>query len=302
MSEAAIHREIVLDPSVVPPLDESVLSLSPDETAFLRSKISANDEELKQKLLEAQRLAYANHAYPCIRAFHFVNLFMSINPIYSKVLEVGKSHNTILVDLGCCMGSDVRKLVTDGYPADNVFGCDLRPEFITIGHKLYNDSPHSSHIRFFTSDIFDIPGTPTLAPPSLPITPATKVTDLSQLAKKIDHFYTGALFHLFSEEAQYALALRIARLIKRSPGTIIFGRHEGLSEAGYIEDHLGRTRYGHSCSSWPLLWKQIFTQIESQEFAEKRVIVDAILTAGFGKNAIGTRHDARMLVWSVRII
>lgn len=42
------------------------------------------------------------HAYPCIRGFHFVNLFMMANPIYPEVLKAGKSGKTVLLDLGCC--------------------------------------------------------------------------------------------------------------------------------------------------------------------------------------------------------
>ena len=134
------------------------------------------------------------------------------------------------------VGSDVRKLVFDGYPAHNVLGCDLRQEFIDSGYDLYNDK-ESSQIQFFTSDIFDIPvklaDTPSLVDVS-------NVTTLEQLRGPITHFYTGALFHLFDESTQYELGRRVAILVKLQPGTIIFGRHQGLAQEGYIDDHMGR--------------------------------------------------------------
>lgn len=43
------------------------------------------------------------YPYPCICAFHFVNLMMHKNTVYPSVLAAGKSDNTSLfLDLGCC--------------------------------------------------------------------------------------------------------------------------------------------------------------------------------------------------------
>lgn len=137
------------------------------------------------------------------------------------------------------MGTDVRKLVWDGYPANNVMGCDLRQEFIDYGYKLYQDKD-SCAIHFFPSDIFDVPYPfpADQAPTSVDV---ANVKDLSQLHGAVTHCYTGALFHLFDEPTQYALALRVATLLKRVPGAVVFGRHQGLPEAGMIDDHLGRS-------------------------------------------------------------
>ena len=138
------------------------------------------------------------------------------------------------------VGTDLRKLVFDGYPASNVIGCDLRPEYVDLGYELFGDRDRCP-IRFITGNIFDLPdkAAPTdvaeeTSPPSL-----TSVNDLAQLRGALTHVYTGALFHLFDEETQYKLALRLALLVKRSPGAVIFGRHQGLKVEGMIEDNLG---------------------------------------------------------------
>ncbi|KAI0685825.1 hypothetical protein BC835DRAFT_490784 [Cytidiella melzeri] len=294
-----ITREVTVDPTVIPPLDESLLSLSDTEAAFLHRTITADDFELRKRIMEVQKEAYAEHPYPCIRGFHFVNLMMSANPIYPQVLQAGKSGNhSVLLDLGCCMGSDVRKIVSDGYPAKNVLGVDLRQQFLDLGYRLYGQSWDTN---FFTSDIFEVPYP---FPRDTPIdtTPLASVGDLSQLRGRITHFYAGALFHLFDEATQYALALRVAELLDRKTGAVVFGRHQGLIEAGMIDDHLGRNRYGHSAASWPLLWKKIFSEVESSEFAEKKVVVEAELTEGFAQHVFRARSQANMLVWSVRIV
>ena len=51
-----ITREVQLDPSVVPQLDPTVLSLSDAEKEFLHNTITENDEELELKLLDVQRM------------------------------------------------------------------------------------------------------------------------------------------------------------------------------------------------------------------------------------------------------
>lgn len=132
------------------------------------------------------------------------------------------------------MGTDVRKLVKDGYPASNVFGCDLRKAFIDCGFEFYKDKDKCG-ITFFTDDIFELP----YPPASLPTdTMKSETVTLSYLVGKLTHIYTGALFHLFDEPTQYALALRLATLLKREPGAVIFGRHQGLVDEGYIEDRI----------------------------------------------------------------
>ncbi|KAI0777724.1 hypothetical protein BD413DRAFT_187497 [Trametes elegans] len=235
-----------------PELDPSFLSLSHTEFAFLHSTVSANEEELKTRLLDVQKRSYAQYPYPCIRGFLFVKLMMSSTPRYPAVLEAGKKGDTYFLDIGCCMGSDVRKLVQDGYPASHALACDLREEFIKLGYELYRDAD-TCPVRFFSANVFDFPLPLLLVEPAAhsagPGPDPTSVTDLAQLRGALTHIYTGSLFHLFDEETQYGLALRLGSLLKRTPGAVIFGRHQGLIEEGYIDDQVGR--HGVSFSMTP---------------------------------------------------
>ncbi|KIP09354.1 hypothetical protein PHLGIDRAFT_12017 [Phlebiopsis gigantea 11061_1 CR5-6] len=301
-----IYGEISLHPSSVVKLDGSLFSIADHERDFFHKTISEDDNEVKARVLEIQQDFSQQHEYPCIYAFHFVTLYMDTNPIYSEVLAAGKSGNTLFLDLGCCMGTDVRKLVYDGYPASNVVGCDLRSEFIDFGHILYRDKGSCS-IHFFAYDIFDVPyPVPTDVIPAADI-PISALTTLSQLYGSVTHFYTGALFHLFDEPTQYALALRIATLLKRAPGAVIFGRHQGLQEPGLLDDYRvagEKQRFGHSPSSWSEMWRHVFAEVESPEFADFKVTVQAELIQGWDRNRIlgmNGRTDG-MLFWSVKIV
>lgn len=50
-----------------------------------------------------------------------------------------------------------------------------------------------------------------------------------------------------------------------------------------------------------MLWKTVFSEVESPEFAE-RVVVEAKLTEGFHKLVFDARGQTRMLAWSVQIV
>ncbi|KZP26751.1 hypothetical protein FIBSPDRAFT_819000 [Athelia psychrophila] len=290
-------REIFMEDIMVMPLDSSLLTWSEEEREFLKETISPDENVVKERIMRIQRdQAYA---YPCIRLFHFISLMMQKNAAYQRVLEAGKKGDTVLLDIGCCMGTDVRKLVRDGYPESHVLGCDLRLEYITSGYNLFEDKD-SCKIRFFTADMFDIPVNAAAGSPDIPL---AEISRLSDLANRVTHLYAGALYHLFDEATQYIMAIGMARLTKRNSGTVIFGRHQGMEPEGVIDDVLHAVRYGHSPESWARLWRRVFTELEGAEFAEKRVKVEADFAESFiwGTQAYGVL-DCRMMYWSVSIL
>ena len=70
-------------------------------------------------LMQAQRdQAWRIAPYPCIGWWMFLQLYMSQNPVYGEVLYRLKKGERLL-DLGCCFGQDIRKLVHDGVPSEN---------------------------------------------------------------------------------------------------------------------------------------------------------------------------------------
>lgn len=129
------------------------------------------------------------------------------------------------------VGTDARKVVADGYPAQNVFACDLRQEFLDYGHRLYNDAS-TCGIHFLTANAFDIP-----YPPQGPIvTDLANVKEVGQLRGRVTHLYAGLFFHLFDEAVQYDLALRLGTLVKHESGTVLYGRQMGITEPQDLED------------------------------------------------------------------
>ena len=137
------------------------------------------------------------------------------------------------------VGTDVRKLAKDGYTAQNIVGCDLRDTFIESGFKLFHDK-ETCGINFFSDDIFELSPTPatTLGQLTKPFNESRRLEDLKG---RLSHVYTGALFHLFTEEPQYAIAIRLIRLLKEDESNcVIFGRHLGREFESIVKDFPGR--------------------------------------------------------------
>ncbi|KAH7909476.1 hypothetical protein BJ138DRAFT_1155253 [Hygrophoropsis aurantiaca] len=295
---ASITRELRPSASLVPALDASLLDLTPVQREFLRISVCEDEDELRKRLLDLQERSYERYPYPCIRFFHFVSLFMSENAVYQAVLKAGRQGNTVLIDVGCCMGTDVRKLVADGYPAQNVIGTDLRQDYIDQGYELYQDKGNTSGIRFFAADIFELPfDSESTASADLPV-PISDVSSFQQLRHRVTHIYTGALFHLFDEATQYAIALRLASLLDLQSGAkkVIFGRHSGLEQEGMINDKMKRVRYGHSPASWTRLWEKVLAEVGWQEGVE----VQAEMTVHPAPSDAGA-NGSKMMWWSVTV-
>lgn len=101
------------------------------------------------------------HQYRCLRSFRFVNLRMAEHDDFTRILQLSEqaalssSTRPLLLDIGCCLGMDLRYLPYVGYPALCLLGCDLRPEFIDLGYRFYGDRGFSK-IHFFSDDILQL--------------------------------------------------------------------------------------------------------------------------------------------------
>jgi len=173
--------------------------------------------------------------------FRFLDLSLKSTDVYPEVLSRLKAGESFL-DLGCCFGQELRQLVYDGVPSENLYGSDLRSEFIQLGYQLFGDKD-TIKATFIPSDIFD------------------NSSELQkQLASKLDIIYTGSFFHLFDLEEQYRVARQVIKLIRAKPGGIIIGRQVGNIESGTYNSpgYIGeRNRFRHNEQSWKEFWEKI---------------------------------------------
>lgn len=247
------------------PLNESVYSLDPEELQFFKSWSGIDDDEaLKRHILDLQEEAYEIHPYPCIRRLAFTKLKISRLPAYGQFLKLGKERpGAIFLDIGCCFGNDVRKVVADGFPIQGIIASDLKKEFWDMGYRLFNDSPQKFPVPFVHGDAFDPdhlpPVPPFLEPPSTPVPDLHSLTSLAPLLGHVSAIHASALFHLFEEAEQASLAHSIGGLLSPEPGSMIFGAHGAKDVKGYRNEAAyqwsgGQAMFCHSPESWTDLW------------------------------------------------
>lgn len=158
---------------------------------------------------------------------------------YDEVLQRIKGGEQYL-DIGCCMGQDIRKLIYDGAPSDKMYASDLKGQFWNVGYELFLDKP-SLEATFIEADIFD------------------DQSGLQQLAGKLDIVHAASFFHLFDWDGQVAAAKKIVGLFNSDSKSLLIGRQAGREEAGDFTAQVEQTksRYWHNPESWAKLWKQV---------------------------------------------
>ena len=184
--------------------------------------------------------AYQIFPYPCIGEFRFLDLAISQSLHYDTILERLRTGNENLLDLGCCFGHDIRKLVADGAPSNHIYGCDLRQEFFDLGYKLFCDK-ETLQSKFIAADIFD---------PS---------SELGSLEGQMDIIFSASFLHLFGFKDQLEICKRMVKLLRDKKGSMILGRQIGNLVAGERahERREGKSRWRHNEESFKKMWDEV---------------------------------------------
>jgi hypothetical protein len=177
--------------------------------------------------------------YPCLGHWGFLNLSIGTSNAYQEILDRVKNGEQYL-DLGCCVGQDIRKLVSNGAPSENTYGSDLKASFWDIGFELFRDKS-SLKTTFIEADILDAN------------------SNLHKLDGKVDIINAASFFHLFDWNGQIATAKAVVQLLKPSSGSLLVGRQGGRVEAGEFNHQVGsdKSLYWHNPDSFARLWKQV---------------------------------------------
>ena len=169
----------------------------------------ADEEELREHLVEVRALAWKIYKYRCVASFLFINYSVGESygwEWYDSIIQRIKRGDKFL-DLACAFGHTARNLVYDGAPQESVISGDLRQEFWELGYQLFRDREKFNGV-FHQGDIFDS-------------------NYLREYNGQIDIVHMSSFFHLFELEDQQKLILRLLGLVSTKPGTIIFGRSAG---------------------------------------------------------------------------
>lgn len=228
--------------------DDSQLSI--DARNLLRNYSGIPTEEIEDHVVKLRNEAWEIFPYPCIGQFRFLDLSLKHTKEYQEILDrLAKGQR--LLDMACCFGQEIRQLVADGAPSKNLYGCDLRKEYVELGYRLFRDHDRLQS-RFLTADIFDDP------------------SPLTELRGTFDVVYTGSFFHLFDYEDQIRVSKAVAQLLRPVKGSFIAGRQIGALNAAAHDHRTNPTgkMYRHNPESLKDMWKKIGDDLGVTFFVE----------------------------------
>jgi SAM-dependent methyltransferase len=193
-------------------------------------------------LWKQRERGFVSNPYPCIGQYRFTILTLHTHPLYPSIVERLKQPGAAYLDIGCCFGQDLRRLVHDGVPPENLAGVDIAPALMELGHELFRDRDTLGlRARFTVADVFSGDTDPAWA---------------ELRARGADVVHCSAFLHLFPLAEQQTAAQHIARLVR--PGGVVVGRQVGSAAPGdvpAVQD--GSLSYRHDVDTFAALWDRV---------------------------------------------
>lgn len=220
-------------------------------------------DQLEQHVIAIREKAWDVYPYPCIGQFLFLNLTINLSPYYPTLLSRLRDEKQKLFDLGCCFGQDVRKLVSDGAPSENIYGADLYADFMQLGYELFRDRK-TLKSTFFPTDIMN-----------------EQDLLLKGLNGEMDIVYLGLFLHHFDFETCVQVCVRVSKLLKPQPGSLVMGVQVGgiTGDKKPIPIPSGGILFRHDIESFGKVWEEVGAITGTKWKVESRLVK----AKGFGE-------------------
>lgn len=177
-----------------------------------------------------------------------------MHPLYRTTILPRLKAGQSLLDLGSCLGQDIRKCIFDGAPPDNLYASDLFSEYEQLAYDFFRDEDRLPKGHFLVEDILAENDSFSYGPLMTTLGPGQ--TDIITITM---------FLHVFNYSNQLKAATRILRLLSHKPGSLVVGSQAGATAAGEIDlkppfaaNKKGekRTVYRHNSQTFEHLWQQ----------------------------------------------
>lgn len=185
-------------------------------------------------VLDQRDKAWDVFPYPCIGQFKFLRLSLHELPSYASMVRRLKQGAKYL-DMGCCLGQDIRKLVMDGAPPENLYGAELNAPFIDLGYDFFRD--RGLAVSFVEADALVLSaGSP-----------------LSKLKGTVDFVHLAMVLHCFGRGDQRVVLENCVSVLRPERGSLILGTAVGDLEGSQAP----AGHFMHSVETFKALWADI---------------------------------------------
>ncbi|KAJ3316354.1 hypothetical protein HDU93_004449, partial [Gonapodya sp. JEL0774] len=95
-----------------------------------------------------------SHMYGCMKRINYVSPKVIKFPTYQAVLaERGEGKR--FLEIGCSFGADVRAVLNDGWPGEDILALDVTDDYWKSGMKLFKDESNPPAVKTLFGDITD---------------------------------------------------------------------------------------------------------------------------------------------------
>ncbi|PYH90962.1 hypothetical protein BO71DRAFT_452417 [Aspergillus ellipticus CBS 707.79] len=114
------------------------------------------EEDLPLHLHNIRDKAWRLSKYPCIGLWIFLLPGMGAFPQFPTLLARSQQPNSIVLDIGCGLGQELRLFAAHGVPTDRMWAVDIEPGLWTLGYDLFRDAGRMK-ARFIERDFRTLP-------------------------------------------------------------------------------------------------------------------------------------------------
>lgn len=185
------------------------------------------------------------------------------------------------------MGTDLRRLVSDGAPAGNIYGVDLSNHW-DLGYSLFRDR-ETFDVKFMEADLLRV----------------EDEMELGALKGKIDVIHVTHVLHQWDWDTQVRASKNLAALSSPEPGSIIIGFQCGttdIEERTRINLEEGKDTWTvHSPETFRKMWEIVEKETATKWECEAEMCEWSVL--GFEKSETAyLGDDVGLLRFEVRRI
>lgn len=232
------------------PLTEEGLSL------FLRY-CGIDRKTIEKRAIAIREKALKIHHYRFIEAFRFLHPRIASNPFISDL----PLHDGKILDIGCGFGTDLRYLALRGVHPSNLFGHDIRDDFVKLGFELF--APVKGDGMDIESQLCFIIGHLLNGDCNILKQGERKTISWDDFLNQFKIIHAGSVLHLLTKEEGDELLNKIASLLQ--PGGVFLGRTSGSDTAMFPRDGLKTIHSVESLSQSLKSAGFIHTKIASQD-------------------------------------